>query len=118
MADNSINNETKDNEMKNTLAKNEIMVAVWYDIVSNESAESGEYESTGNDWREYIFTDMAEAIECAEEYVGCHDSVSEVDAMQDGSNNYATIYGVDEDLDLITGDKSYNRAAIWTADYK
>jgi hypothetical protein len=32
-----------------------IRVNTWYDTVSNESAENGGYESTGNDWRTYEF---------------------------------------------------------------
>jgi hypothetical protein len=41
-----------------------IQIITWYDTVSPESAEQGEYESTGNDERVYRFdpVELAEAV--------------------------------------------------------
>jgi hypothetical protein len=47
-----------------------IRVSTWYDTVSSESAENGDYESTGNDWRTYEFPVTAEGItEAAELFI-------------------------------------------------
>jgi hypothetical protein len=49
-----------------------IRVNTWYDTVSNESAENGDYESTGNDWRTYEFPVTPEGItEAAELFIDC-----------------------------------------------
>lgn len=49
-----------------------IRVNTWYDTVSQESAENGDYESTGNEWRTYEFPVSPEGITgAAELFISC-----------------------------------------------
>ena len=46
------------------MSKVTVRISQWYDTVSPESAEHGDYESTGNDWRdwEYSILELADAV--------------------------------------------------------
>lgn len=82
-----------------------IKVSHWYDTVSPESAEHGDYESTGNDWRdwEYKVDELGDAVRdflnlYREQYWDSEVRVNEVLYAADSETDYRTGF---EDSDRL-----------------
>ena len=84
-----------------------IIIAHWYDTVSNESASEGDYESTGNDYRSYDYDNLNEA---ATDYVA-RLKKQYWDNINDGYVNEVA-YATDPDTDYNTGNEDYDRLTI------
>ncbi len=82
-----------------------VSVATWYDVVSHESAESGECKATGQDWRQLRCHDLVEAAAEIAEFLK-NNAIDSCDCYTD------VLYGVDADTDYSSGDESYNRCAL------
>ena len=80
--------------------KSSIVVCTWYDTVTPESAEHGDYESTGNGERAFTFSsdEIDDAVaQFIHEFERNH---------WDGSDDYQigeVLYAVDSDVDYNTG---------------
>jgi hypothetical protein len=84
-----------------------ITVATWTDSVSPESADNGDYESTGDNWRDYQFNnliDAADVMVSSLKELGYHDSVS--------SYVNEVIYAIDGEQDYETGAIYYDRCVL------
>ena len=77
-----------------------IRVSYWYDTVSPESAEAGDYASTGNDFRSFEFLSIRDAIKeinkLIKDYLGHYEG-----NLGDGD----TLSACDPETDYCTGNE-------------
>ena len=85
----------------------QIVVSQWYDTVSDESASNGDYKSTGNDIRSFVF-DLDEIDLACHQFESILKNMSYDDELRVGE----VVYGVDPDTDYTTGDQHYDRLII------
>jgi hypothetical protein len=85
----------------------ELRICTWYDTVSPESAENGDYESTGRALRNSYCDNIKEAAEEIICWLSNHsiDSGSKIERGE-------VAYSVDADIDYNSGFKSYDRLCI------
>lgn len=87
-------------------------ISMWYDTVTPESAEHGDFESCGNDWQEYLCDSLEDAEREARDHVGAADSLSELLSLKLGKTNRAMLYPADAQIDYTTGNRDYPTACI------
>lgn len=91
-----------------------IKVIKWYDTVTTESAENGDYESCGNDERCYEYDNIDEA---ATHYVELLKDLGYYESLTldvNANENYASdiVYACDAEVDLDDGSEYYHRVAV------
>lgn len=85
--------------------KIKIMISTWYDTVTPESAECGDFESTGNECRTYYPDTLTEAAQWfKEKYDTQH--------WDDQPTVNAVLYASDPDRDFTDGSESYDRLVL------
>lgn len=87
-------------------------VSTWYDTISTESAEHGEYESTGNEYLENTWDTFEDAVKAALAHVNGLDNAKDFAEFEKKKSGDVVLYSSDASTDYSSGDEYYYTACI------
>jgi hypothetical protein len=96
-----------------------ITVSKWYDTITPESRDSGDYESTGNGCRAWTYDTLVDAARAYAEQLQSIGYYDRPGLDSNGNFNYCgeVIYALDPDVDYSTGSEDYDRVGVVGLDW-
>jgi len=87
-------------------------VTTWYDTITTESAEVGDYDSNGNGMREQTLDTLEDAIRVAIDSLNCLENESDLEEFRSRPEGSVVLYSADAVVDYVTGDNDMYTACI------